>query len=346
VSIVDSIGMNTVQLDPTPLRISTKVITANVGTQISPKNLFESIATIMIPLWYPGEGILKMEYEKQVLGMCTRDAFSKRTISDKTFFNQSTIVLRKATNKEHTEFKEVNIKLFGNGGIQMTGIPYEDFAKETLEWLIKQFTLIKPKTQTIKLEGKKENEGDNKKTYMFPGNSLPYDILENTDGTEHLFNSKKAFMGTYNPKTNILVYSLFTETPTLQKFKVQLINSDYQVKYGINRNALHTILSRVYGLFSTFESTIYQGVNTKYYYNKQHPDSTRPGICLCDRERRCRGQGSGEGPGECKKITLSVFQTGKIIITGAREYEQLDEAYKFLNTVLVKHARDILRTDV
>ena len=270
-------------LNETPLRISTKVITANMGTQISLKKLFESISQIMIPLWYPGEGVLKMEHEKEILGLCTRDAFSKRTISDKTFFNQSTIVIRKIINKETLEFKEVNIKLFGNGGIQMTGIPYEDFAKATIEWLIQEFKRIRTK-----------------------------------DGT-----------------------SLFVEEPILQKFKVQLINSDYQVGYGINRNALHTILSRKYGLFSTFESTIYQGVNSKYYYNKQHPDSTRPGICLCD--RRCRGQGTGDGPGECKKITMSVFQTGKIIITGAREYPQLDEAYRFLNRVLVDNAKDILR---
>jgi len=270
-------------LKETPLRISTKVITANMGTSISLKVLFESISQILVPLWYPGEGVLKMEHEKDVLGICTRDAFSKRTVSEKTFFNQSTIVLRKIINKEKMEYKEVNIKLFGNGGIQMTGIPYEDFAKSTIEWLIQEFKKIR--TQ----DGK----------------------------------------------------SLFVEEPILQKFKVQLINSDYQVGYGINRNALHTILSRKYGLFSTFESTIYQGVNSKYYYNKQHPDSSRPGICLCD--RRCRGQGSGDGPGECKKITMSVFQTGKIIITGAREYPQLDEAYKFLNKVLVDNAKDILR---
>lgn len=271
-------------LNPTPLRISTKVITANAGTTLSLKNMFDSINQILIPLWYPGEGVLKVEHEKKILGMCSRDAFSKRSVSDKTFFNQSTLVLRKATNKEKTEFKEVNIKLFGNGGIQMTGIPYEDFAKETLSWLLEEFKRIQtPKDKPIFLTGE----------------------------------------------------------PSLQKFKVQLINSDYQVAYGINRTALHTILSRTYGLFSTFESTIYQGVNTKYYYNQSSKNSERPGICMCT--CRCRGQGTGDGPGECKKITMSVFQTGKIIITGAREFAQLDEAYMFLNSVLVKHAKEILR---
>ncbi len=264
---------------PTPLRISTKVITANMGTTMNAKTLFENIAQVLIPLWYPGEGILKMEHDKSVIGYSSRDAFSKRGVSDKTFFNQSTIVLRKATNKEQTQFKEVNVKLFGNGGIQMTGIPAEEFAKETLVWMLEELKKVKA--------------------------------------------------------------NVFASAPELKLFKVQLINSDYQVQYPINRTALHTILSRTYGLFSTFESTIYQGVNTKYYYNEKHPDRDRPGICLCD--RRCRGQGSGSGPGECKRITMSVFQTGKIIITGGRYLYQLEEAYNFLNTVLRDHSDEVLR---
>lgn len=264
---------------PTPLRISTKVITANMGTTMNAKELFNNIQQILIPLWWPGEGVLKMEHEKSVIGYASRDAFSKRGVSDKTFFNQSTIVVRKAINPEQTQFKEVNVKLFGNGGIQMTGIPAEEFAKETLVWLLNTLSTVKA--------------------------------------------------------------SVFATKPELQKFKVQLINSDYQVAHAINRTALHTILSRQYGLFSTFESTIYQGVNTKYYYNDQHPDKTRPGICLCS--KRCRGQGTGSGPGECKRITMSVFQTGKIIVTGGRYLFQLEEAYHFLNKVLQTHAQTVLK---
>ncbi len=266
---------------PTPLRISTKVITANMGTTMNAKELFANISQILIPLWWPGEGVLKMEHDTSVIGYASRDAFSKRGVSDKTFFNQSTIVVRKATNQDHTQFKEVNVKLFGNGGIQMTGIPAEEFAKETLVWVLSELCKVKAPTP------------------------------------------------------------IFAETPSLQKFKVQLINSDYQVACAINRTALHHILSRTYGLFSTFESTIYQGVNTKYYYNDQHPDKERPGICLCT--KRCRGQGTGSGPGECKRITMSVFQTGKIIVTGGRYLFQLEEAYNFLNAVLRTHADEVLR---
>jgi hypothetical protein len=267
---------------PTPLRISTKVVTANMGTTMSAKNLFENISQILVPMWWPGQGILKMEHEKSVIGYASRDMFSKRGVSDKPFFNQSTIVLRRATNPEQTQFKEVNVKLFGNGGIQMTGIPAEEFALSTLVWLLEELQKVVPKEGTI-----------------------------------------------------------FTEPPQLKGFKVQLINSDYQVAYPINRSALHSVLARTYGLFSTFESTIYQGVNTKYYYNEESSNKCRPGLCFCS--KRCRGQGSGSGPGECKRITMSVFQTGKIIITGGRFMYQLDEAYNFLNAVLQKHAKEVLR---
>ena len=83
---------------PTPLRISTKVITANMGTTMNSKVLFENIHQILIPLWWTDEGVLKMEHDKSVIGYASRDVFSKRGVSDKTFFNQSTIVVRKATN--------------------------------------------------------------------------------------------------------------------------------------------------------------------------------------------------------------------------------------------------------
>lgn len=40
---------------------------------------------------------------------------------------------------------------------------------------------------------------------------------------------------------------------------------------------------------------------------------------------------------------MSVFQTGKIIITGGRYLFQLEEAYNFLNRVLQDHAEEVLR---
>ena len=102
-------------------------------------------------------------------------------------------------------------------------------------------------------------------------------------------------------------------------------------------------MSNTYNLFSSHESTIYQGVNTKYYYNKRSGlDKLRPGICQCTAP--CNGQGNGNGDGECKRITISPFSSGKIIITGARDMDQINEAYIFFNKILNMHQEEILFT--
>ena len=286
------------EFQPSPLRVSTRVITAHAGTPMNLRALFDNMGRVFIPLWWPGEGILKMEHESQIFGQALKDAFSKRRVSEKTFFNQSTLVVRKRiavdTEKhkgitaESMVFKEVNVKLFANGGMQMTGVPEEGFAETVGHWLLEQ------------LWG-----------------------FQKAQGVE-----------------------IFQEQPSLQKFSTQLINSDYDVGYNVKRESIHQILSRVYGLFSTFEGTIYQGVNTKYYYNENNSDPEKEGQCTCPNPLKCKGQGSGVGEYQCKRITMSIFQTGKIIITGARYFHQITAAYDFLNRVFADHADEVLRKPV
>ena len=40
------------------------------------------------------------------------------------------------------------------------------------------------------------------------------------------------------------------------------------------------------------------------------------GICKCD--CNCNGKGEGLGIGDCKRVTIAVFNSGKIIITGGK----------------------------
>ena len=132
--------------------------------------------------------------------------------------------------------------------------------------------------------------------------------------------------------------------PAPHRYTIQLINSDYQVNGSIHREKLHEILVSEYNLFSSFESTIYQGCDTKYFYNeaaKDVPDSIE-GVCPCG-ETLCTGTGDGRSLGSCKEITISPFHTGSIIITGARRFEQIEKAYIFINRILLKHSKEILK---
>jgi TATA-box binding protein (TBP) (component of TFIID and TFIIIB) len=258
------------------------VTTCHVGCGIRLGRLFDNLKLWAIPFGYPGEGFLKMEYETKVVGSSTRDVLTKRKVTEKTFFNQATLVVRKTF--PGRGWKEVNIKMFANGGIQMTGVPTAEFSQEVIQFVMDQISAKDPE--------------------------IFIDI-----------------------KTQVV------QQPALTKFRIQLINSDYSINRQIYQDKLHKVLSNVYNLFSSHESTIYQGVNTKYYYNKKG-NPLRPGICEC--KAQCNGQGLGDGEGQCKRITISPFSSGKIIITGAREMDQINEAYEFFNAILETHDKEIL----
>jgi len=260
----------------TPLRISTLVTTGHLGTVLNLGKLFEQFHLYAIPIGYPDEGFLKIEYGEKAIGYSSRDILSKRKVSKNSFFNQSTIVVRKYK-EDKSGFKEVNVKLFANGGFQMTGITSEKYSRDILAWLINILNNLPNKISTTEL--------------------------------------------------------------SVTKFSVQLLNSDYKMNSLVRRDELHRILVNQYKLFSTLETTIYQGINTKYYYNEK--SVRKNGICWC--ERPCNGQGDGKELGNCKRITIAIFQTGSVIITGARNQEQLDESYEFINTILKEHSRETLK---
>ncbi len=242
-------------------------------------------AGAMVPYWWIGEGILKIEFAGQRKGVCSEDILHTSTKEKKRFFNQSSLVFRLCldqSSEEGPRFKETNIKLFKNGGFQMTGISSETMARAALTRLIDM----------------------NRDRGIWP-------------------------VGAGQP------------APHIQRFDTCMINSDYSIDKAIRRDRLYRVLVEDYGLWSTYEPTIYQGVNTKFFWNKARPAGTPPGICVCPTP--CEGDGSGYAVGECKKITIAPFRTGKIIITGAKHVEQLEDAYNFMNDVFRTHAEHVLR---
>jgi TATA-box binding protein (TBP) (component of TFIID and TFIIIB) len=262
-------------MNPTPLRISTMTVTGSLGVAPNLQTLYDSCH--FIPYWYIGEGIIKIQYSNAQKGISMEDILHKTSKEKKSFFNQSSLVFR--SHIEGLWYKEINIKLFKNGGFQMTGISSEDMARNALTSLIHQ-------------------------------------------------NVSKG---------------IWPSPPTIASFSTRMINSDYTIGKAIRRDRLHQTLVETYGLWSSYEPTIYQGVNTKFFWNKSRPAGAPPGICVCPNP--CNGGGSGYKVGDCKKITISPFRTGSIIITGAKHIEQLQDAYIFINDVLTKHADTVLRDE-
>ena len=271
--------MSKITPSPSPLRVSTMTVIGHFGVIPDRTKLFHSGA--FIQYGDMKEGIIKIEVDAETKGICTDDILHQSGKEKKKFFNQSSLVFRLQLNDTPT-FKEVNIKIFKNGGFQMTGISSEEMARAAL-------------TRFIDL-----NKGVERGIWI-------------TD-------------------------------PTIAKFDVCMMNSDYKINKVIRRDRLYRILVEEYGLWCSYEPTIYQGVNTKYFWNKTRPAAAPPGICVCPEQ--CEGGGDGYSVGNCKKITISPFRTGNIIITGAKKTEQLMDAYQFMNSILTKYAEDVLRDEV
>lgn len=196
--------------------------------------------------------------------------FSKKSLrkkrkkkKKKIFYNQSTI---------HVFYggKLMNVKLFNNGRIQITGLKEEKQGDKLVKELITYFK--------------------------------DFDILD--------------------------------ESTELTQSEVVLINSDFDLGIGINRDKLHReiILNDIY---SSFEPCIYPGVNIKYYIN----NNNTCGICECS--KMCNGKGNGCGDGDCKKVTIAVFMSGKVIITGGQNKDQINESYRFISN-FVRGKKEIL----
>ena len=260
-----------------PLRISTITTTAQLGTKIHLDALFRQIP--ILQYWDLNDGVLKMEFSGTTKGTSFKDIMLKPKTTKTSFFNQATLVVRREISP--LIWKEINVKLFRNGGVQMTGVRSLEMSSEALVWLVNYHT------------------------------------------------------------ARCTAEPIFETPPNIHKQQVQLVNTDFSIGAKVRRDILHRILSDVYRLNSSYESAIYQGVKTKYFYNSQRPAGAPPGLCPCS--KLCKGTGDGSAIGECKKMTISPFQTGQVIITGARTMEQINEAYEFIKGVFTRHADEILR---
>ena len=119
-------------LNFSPLRISTITTTAQLGTKIQLDAMFNQIT--VLEYWDLNDGILKMEFNGKVKGTSFKDIMLKPKESKTSFFNQATLVVRREVSP--LNWKEINVKLFRNGGIQMTGVRSIEMASDTLHWLI------------------------------------------------------------------------------------------------------------------------------------------------------------------------------------------------------------------
>ena len=246
------------------LRVSTMTLVSKISSNIDLSKLYEHLGiTDTINFIEYGMNPAKGEPYKK-----TNSRNKKSNKPKKFFYNQITL---------HVFLdKFVNVKVFNNGRIQMTGLRSKKQGITIINILISELK-----------------------------------ALPDTKLTEILDNSNPEIVGS----------------------DIVLINSDFDIKFKVNREMLQRIVIEG-GYYSSYEPLIYPGVNIKYYFNKE---KQLTGICNC--VQQCNGKGNN---GFCKKITIAVFNSGKIIITGGQSNEHLNTAHKFIIDLINEKKEEIM----
>jgi TATA-box binding protein (TBP) (component of TFIID and TFIIIB) len=194
----------------------------------------------------------------------------QKDTSKNHFYNQITVVVR-VTNgqvKDLNEVPKINMKLFRNGSVQMSGCKSIKNINIALNKLISKLKEVKAKIE------------DNK-------------IVEKT----------------------------FIEEPdkiSVEDFKIDMINSNYQVSMQIDRDKLYNLLIKK-KIKSSYEPCIRACVIIKYV----------PPIDNIEQ----------------KEVSIFIFQKGNIIITGARSQSHVLSAYNYMNEILLTHKDEIVKKD-
>lgn len=271
--------------------------TGYIGSNVNLDNFYENVEVSDIH----DEGIIYAEFgsnkHSQVSkGTNLKKRFvrvnGKKQASTRRFDNSITIKynIKNNFNNEETSLNTLNIKVFKNGKIQMTGVKSEEIGKMAIDSII---GLIKQYQKNITESEKK--------------------IVDNLECLEN------------------------------KDFCIHLINSDFKVNMELRRDLLADLLMEKYSCTCSYEPCIYPGVKIQYFMNKNNRDLPleEQGRCMC--EPSCNGKGDGFTTSSCKKITISIFQSGCILITGVTLIDHIKVGYEYISQIIKENEQAIKR---
>lgn len=106
------------------------------------------------------------------------------------------------------------------------------------------------------------------------------------------------------------------EKISVSKFKIDMINCGFVCGYEVNRENLYKKLL-AHEIDCKYEPSIHAGVNIKY-----HPIDNQ------------------------KKVSIFIFESGNVIITGAKNIENIMEAYEYVTQFIQLNKKEIQRNKV
>ncbi len=248
---------------PEDLRISTMTITCCFDTKFNVDHIGKYIdlnPDRIITVKDGQGGIRSLLPPKKLRRSKKRTAANKRS-----FFNQVTVLVN--TKRE----KPINVKLFKNGSIQMTGVKSIMDCVDVLKKVCCDLKKVKAVIQ------RKKNSQIVQKPFATNTDAISLD------------------------KVN--------------KLKVVMINSGFNIGFRVDREKLYKLMLRQ-KVECVYEPCVHACVNIKYNYN------------------------------DTDTISIFVFESGAIIITGAKTKDHIEKAYDFITEKLCVSYKSIVKHDM
>lgn len=113
-----------------------------------------------------------------------------------------------------------------------------------------------------------------------------------------------------------------------------LINSNFKCGFFINREKLHSILNRKYGIETSFDPCSYPGVKCKFYFNNELPfdKAVQHGkITVEDRSLKMSELGENK---KYTEVSFMIFRTGSCLIVGNCSEKILLFIFDFIKQIL------------
>ncbi len=265
---------------PSGLRISTMTLTCNLNTLINIENVGNYIDIT------PGNIVCIKYGDNKIRTIIKLKKKNKRSNKkpQKNFYNQASMYIE--LNEKNG--KRVNVKVFKNGAIQMTGCKTVDDFINAMDILCKE--LCKRKAVYDKTSVK----------------IIKKEFVTNPENISSLkIHNFKILME--QPKNDGVL--------KMHNFKIRMINSNFKSGFMISRETMYGILRKA-NIRCTFEPCIHACVNIKHNYKN----------------------------GEI--VSIFVFESGSIIITGAKTKKQIIESYNFITKILYENFDNIVKNNI
>lgn len=242
---------------PEEITISTMTVTCKLDTEFIVENIAKYIDLNHTDIIFVKHG---RDINRSLIPV--KSSAQKKKKTKKFFYNQVTLKVK--TKKDNI----INVKLFINGSIQMTGCKTMEGIYEALD---KIFTCLQVEKGIVNYKTKKIEE--------------------------------KPFV------TQIKNIDL----EKIKDFKIDMINSNFNIGFHIDRDKLYNLMV-LEGVNVTFDPLNHAGVIIRY----EHID---------------------------KSISVFVFESGSIVITGVFNCQQIKEAYDYINKYLLSNYHIIHKND-